>query len=261
MGQATCGGKLSCETFCTQRSRGPGVLREEHVVVMKGKQRLARLSDVLGDHHSDTLTCMSNLAPLLRATGQVDEADLLYRRILTSREAELGTGHPETIQSTCDLAMFLHNQGRLDEAEPLYRRALQEREALMGAEHPDTLSSAADLAKVLHAQGKLEQAEHLYRRILLSDEAQLGGSEDPDTLEHVSNLANILEAQGKLEEAEFLYHRLALILKAQGCSQMMVEESCRSVLREEGWVPDDTNGPAVDSDRDAPGHDAGCARA
>merc|ERR1711920_1045250 len=50
---------------------------------------------------------MSGLAQCLLSTGNIDEAELLFRRVLQWREVMLGIDHPQTLQCKRDLDDFL----------------------------------------------------------------------------------------------------------------------------------------------------------
>ena len=81
-------------------------------------------------------TSLNNLAELYRTQGRYAEAEPLYRRSLTIREAKLGPDHPDVATSLNNLAGLYRAQGRYAEAEPLYRRSLTIREASSGPTTP-----------------------------------------------------------------------------------------------------------------------------
>jgi len=51
----------------------------------------------LGKQHPDTATSLNNLAALLKAKGDYDDAEPLYKRALSICEKVLGKQHPNTI--------------------------------------------------------------------------------------------------------------------------------------------------------------------
>ena len=102
--------------------------------------------------HPYTLTVINDLAILLNDQGNVNEAEILYRRALETREQTLGLEHPDTLTSVNDLGTFLMKQGKLAEAEPLLQRAVEGRKRTLGANHPHTLNSIANLAHLHKAK-------------------------------------------------------------------------------------------------------------
>ncbi|CAE7821773.1 klc-2, partial [Symbiodinium necroappetens] len=69
---------------------------------------------------------------MYRLMGQLDKAEPLQRRVLSSQEASLGQMHNVTVSSVTHLAHLLKEKGRYVEAEALYRRALMTRETKYG---------------------------------------------------------------------------------------------------------------------------------
>lgn len=92
----------------------------------------------------------------LNGQGRYVDAEALYRRALTIREARLGAHHPETAQSLNNLATNLRSQSRYGDAEPLLRRALSIYDARLGANHPETALTLENLTGI---ELKLSQFE------------------------------------------------------------------------------------------------------
>jgi len=89
-----------------------------------------------------------------------DEAELLFRRALASRERVLGPEHPSTLGSVDGLAMALlyresriqwFGKGAYEEAEQLSRRAVRELESKLGSEHPATRRARSLLVRLRFA--------------------------------------------------------------------------------------------------------------
>jgi tetratricopeptide (TPR) repeat protein len=123
----------------------------------------------------------------LRTKGDLDAAELLYRRALQARERKLGPEHPDTLVSVNNLAAFLYAKGDYDGAAPLFRQSLEARERKLGPEHPDTLIGVSWLGYVLQAKGDLAAAEPLLIRAAHGNEKKLG-PEHPYTTLSVCNL-------------------------------------------------------------------------
>jgi tetratricopeptide (TPR) repeat protein len=115
---------------------------------------LDHLDSTLNPDHPATLGSVNNLAFLLRARGDLDGAEPLFRRALASYEAKLGPEHPDTLRSVNNLAFLLQARGDLDGAEPLFRRALAGFEKKLGLEHPNTRIVHDNLAALLRARGE-----------------------------------------------------------------------------------------------------------
>ena len=104
----------------------------------------------------------------LRDLGQMDEAELLLQRAVTSAESQLGPSHPDTLRTVHTLG----SSERL-EAELLFRRALKGHEAQLGAQHQWTLDSINGLAKLLEAKASFAEACAAGRRCAKTCEFRL----------------------------------------------------------------------------------------
>ena len=64
---------------------------------------------------------------LLKAKGQLDDAEDVLKETLHEKRAALGERHPSTLISMNNLGKLFEAKGRDDEAEGLYRDVLQAR--------------------------------------------------------------------------------------------------------------------------------------
>jgi len=125
-------------------------------------------------------TFLRQVTPLGKGAARMDDsgkyadAEPVYNKALTVREAVLGPKHPDTAQSYNYLAACLDANGKSQNAEPLHRKALAIREELLGSKHPDTAQSYNNLAFNLNAQGKARDAEAFFRKALAIWEEVLG---------------------------------------------------------------------------------------
>ena len=71
--------------------------------------------------HPDTLGSINNLASVLTSQGRYEEAERLYRQVLTLRDETLGKEHPDTLRTLNNLALVLTDQGKYEEAERIHR--------------------------------------------------------------------------------------------------------------------------------------------
>ncbi|CAK9093427.1 Kinesin light chain (KLC) [Durusdinium trenchii] len=153
----------------------------------------------------EILTSLNNLAVLLKAEGQLPEAEELYRQALSGRRRALGDLHPDTLTSINNLATLLASTGRSDEAETLYFEALEGCRKTLGEDDLDTLYSADNLGLLLFREGRAEEAEPYFRRAQQGFLRQLGRL-DPEHLRSEDglrdNLAVTLMALQRYDEAE-----------------------------------------------------------
>ncbi|CAE8677531.1 unnamed protein product [Polarella glacialis] len=151
-----------------------------------------------GPRHSlDELVHAENLAAVLQAAGDIQEAEVLVRRALSGLEVAFPASAKDIRPAGARgrLAQLLHLQGRSAEAEPLLRSALKAYEDSLGRDHPQTLGCVRNLAVMLKQlpssrhREVLPEAEALLRRASEGYEASLGSSH-PDTERARRNLAN-----------------------------------------------------------------------
>lgn len=119
--------------------------------------------EVLGEKHPVTLAAMNNFAHTLEATGDINEAVAVCRRVHEIFADTKGENHADTLLTQHNLAYLLERAGDLKGAEEQARRSLAGREATLGKEHEDTLTSVYNLAELLEAQGKIIEAEKLFK--------------------------------------------------------------------------------------------------
>ena len=141
------------------------------------------------------------------------QAEPLYQRALSIKEAALGRNHPSIAVPLHNLALLYSEQGLYDRAEPLYQRALALREEALGKKHPDVAQSLNGLADLYVKQGRYGRAEPLYRRALPLLEAA-HGKNHPEAAQSLSGLANLYVQQGRYSRAEPLYQRALPMLEA-----------------------------------------------
>jgi len=165
----------------------------------------------LGAEHADTLASRNNLALVLKALGQLKEAEAEHRAVREALQRVQGPEHPHTLTNRNDLARVLRTLGRLPEAEAEHRAVCEALHRILGPEHPDTLAARGDLARVLQAMGRLDEAEDEHRAVLLIRDRLLG-PEHPSTLASRGSLASVLHDLGRLAEAE-AEHRAILDIR------------------------------------------------
>jgi tetratricopeptide (TPR) repeat protein len=162
-----------------------------------------QLSQRLGAGHPRALTSAANLATILRALGDHQQARTLNEDTLTRSRSILGDNHPSTLISANNLAYNLYALGDYQQARALNEDTLTRRRSILGDNHPDTLTSASNLADTLHSLGDHQQARTLNEDTLTRRRSILGDNH-PDTLTSASNLAKNLHALGDPQQARTL---------------------------------------------------------
>jgi tetratricopeptide (TPR) repeat protein len=181
------------------------------------------------DYSSETgpefylMSASLNLAGVLRARGEIDEAITFYRDTLAKSSQKPGDEHASTFLTKELLASALRMKGDIGGANSLHEQAMQtqrlaQREPdqdtlaamrrLMGNTWPDTLVLISDAGARAGALGNLEQAEALLREALAGQRRKLG-SNTVDTLLTIDRLREVLVRRGLLNEAEALEKELA----------------------------------------------------
>jgi tetratricopeptide (TPR) repeat protein len=146
-------------------------------------------------------TQQSNLALVLQALGQLEEARDLLRAVLESTKNTFEPGHPKIAISQSNLAGVLHDLGQLEEARDLFRAALESDQKTFEPGHPSIAGSQSNLALVLKDLGQLEEARDLLRTALETCEKNLEPGH-PNIATVQSNLALVLQDLGQLDQLE-----------------------------------------------------------
>ncbi|MEU2106420.1 tetratricopeptide repeat protein, partial [Nocardia sp. NPDC019255] len=136
---------------------------------------------------------MLGLGHLLRKRGGLDEAETWYHRALDT--------NPNSTYTMVSLGEISKARSNLDEAETWYHRALDT--------NPDDASAQDRLGDLFKARGDLDEAETWYRR-----------AADADYEYAIVSLGDLFKARGNLDEAETWYHR-ALDTNPDGTSAMV----------------------------------------
>ena len=126
---------------------------------VRGKER------VLGKENPDTLRSMSNLAMLLEAQGNVDEAKIMFAQCLELRTVALGKNHVETLSSRAAVAGCLLKNGAIERACNEYQLVLTGYITTLGPSSPMSIQAMADLAYCLMAHEKMEDALEMYKKV------------------------------------------------------------------------------------------------
>ena len=199
-----------------------GQCRDEYRDALSLELLSARLQTERTDGEA-TISTLDTLASELQTQGKHDEAEPLYREVLTVERETLGNRHPSTLISTSHLGSLkdkgeLLDKGlsfselvlqRISMAKGELAEALEGRRETLGNRHPRTLVSIGNLSMLLRAKGDLAAVEPLLREALEVRRETLG-NRHPKTLLSIHNLGLLLEAKGDLATAELLLRRKTL---------------------------------------------------
>ena len=134
------------------------------------------------ERNSGSFIARNNLANLLFARGQVNEAIVHYRRALELQ--------PDGEAVAYNLGQALFAKGQVDEAIAYYRQAMDLK--------PDGAVIAYDLGNALFSKGQVDEAIACYRRAL---------DIQPDGPAIACSLGNALLAKSRVDEAIACYHK------------------------------------------------------
>lgn len=171
------------------------------------RDEIADLGEAFSHDPLITATLRATLANILAQTGELQEAEDLYRDLIRFflDSTEHGRNHPTTLSCQSNLGYILSEQGKNDEAGTILRKAVADQESLKGKDHPDTLQSAYILSSFLsgireHAEARpiLEHVTEVRKRILSENHTE--------TLKTMNNLACVYCDLEMLDQAEQLHN-------------------------------------------------------
>lgn len=133
-----------------------------------GEQTLAGYRRVVGEQHTFTYVGMTDLAIVLRMTGDYQRARELDEAALhgMSTAAALGPDHPYTICTTVNMSNNLALAREHEAAVALLSGTWERARRVLGPEHPEALACAANLALDLEATGQVAAARELREETL-----------------------------------------------------------------------------------------------
>jgi serine/threonine protein kinase/tetratricopeptide (TPR) repeat protein len=167
------------------------------------KEALAIATEKLGPSHTDTLVCLNNLAMVLMDEGRLEDAEVLFRKILEFKRAP-GAERSNLPAAINNLVDVLRTQGKInDEVENLQREALTEQRRTGGEKDTRVAGLMDNLGKILELRNKLEEAEK-YQSDALALRRELFGNDHPDVVMSLINLSHVVIERKKEAEGEEL---------------------------------------------------------
>ena len=155
---------------------------------------------VLEDDHAYVLLGLQNRAMLAAEMGDLETAEINYRRAYEGRLKAEGSQANSTLVAEHNLATILEALGRYEEAEPLYRNVYDLSVKLSGPDNPDILVTAHNLAFLNWSMGKTDEAEPIFRDTLERC-IKVFGDAHPGTFTCTRSLCNMLNDLGRADEA------------------------------------------------------------
>ena len=129
---------------------------------------------IRGMAFADTLMAGHNLATILGAAKNDEEAFEVFNEILPARKAVLGEDHPDTLMTKTILANNLVDAARHQEAEQLYQDALRAGDQRFQKRNPIGMLAIAGLIKLRTADEDFESAIKLAKKSIEYAEAKYG---------------------------------------------------------------------------------------
>jgi tetratricopeptide (TPR) repeat protein len=144
-------------------------------------------------------------------TGQLDQAEEAYRKVVTLGEAN---GDMAVIaMGTGNLGLLYRTRGDLDRAEEMYKKALAINEQLGRQE--GMADQYGNLGNIYQTRGELGRAEEMHKKSLVIEE-QLGRQEG--MANQYGNLGLIYRTRGELDRAEEMLKKALALFKAVGAA-------------------------------------------
>ena len=149
-----------------------------------------------GRNAPGTLSSLNQLAIDLRETGELEEAETLFRELLEARRQVLKPSDFGIGQALGGLAKTLEEAGRLEQAAAIAQQALDHRHEHEGPDSWWTNRKRLDLARLLQKLGRDAEALPLLEQL----QASLGNLDHPDDevphlLAAACDLLNLITAE------------------------------------------------------------------
>ncbi|HNJ42456.1 MAG TPA: CHAT domain-containing protein, partial [Acidobacteriota bacterium] len=181
---------------------------------------------VFGPDHPSVARGLSNLGLLYRNKGDVENAEIFFRRSLAIREKTLGPDHPEVANLYSFLAGLYRHRGDYQQAESFFLRDLAISEKALGADHPRVASTLNNLAALYRVKGDISKAIAYQVRANNATERDLlrnlvTGSENQkmlylETTNYRTNQTISLHLQSAPQDQAALQAAITVILRRKG---------------------------------------------
>ena len=175
------------------------MLRRHSEAIPLRRRELAWCRKQNGDTDPGTFTSINALAIDLRENRELEEAEMLFRELVTTCQQVLEPGDFLIGRALRGLARTLEEAGKLEEAVSFAHQALDHRHAHEGPDAWVTNRNRLDLAQVLHKLGRSAEALSLLDQLQHS----MGGIAEPEQ-EDRDLIEAAVELRGKISSSELL---------------------------------------------------------
>jgi tetratricopeptide (TPR) repeat protein len=173
-------------------------------------RQIVAVAERFGSKDLRLATSVNNLAAVCDSLGKAEEAEALYRRVLSIREAALGPDDPSVAKSLNNLAAFRQYDSGQGEIGPLLERALEIRKKAVGLDPAWVAQSFDNLGLYNFVEGRDAEAEKFWKQSLEIREKL--GSKSPDIAMTLASIGFAELAQGKRDEAKSFVERASAAL-------------------------------------------------
>ena len=154
----------------------------------------------LGSQHREVASTLNDLAMVMQAQGDYDEAEAKYREALAINRKLHRSEHPDVASALGNLAFLLSDQGAYEEAAKWHSESVAILEKTLDEGHWHTANAKAHYANCLTKLGRYQEAEELllaahpvFRSVM--------GEQNMRTQRAIRLLIELYEAWSKPEKA------------------------------------------------------------
>ncbi len=187
-------------------------MKQAYFPAVKVARKLLELQrKVSGEAALETQRRKQMLASMLSASGDLLEANKLYKELLKTAEQTHGVDSREAMYALMPLVGPLWQQNRMDELEPIYLRMLAMAKQLDGEQSQSYASQLMMYATVLNARNEYSSAQRVYEQTLKIYEAIAKTPYDVALVGPLQALANVYWQTNQRPKAIVLYDRILAI--------------------------------------------------
>jgi eukaryotic-like serine/threonine-protein kinase len=176
---------------------GLGLINEGEPLLLRSLEIHRQL---FGSGHRETARTLYDLAQLLRAKGDFDQAEAHFREALAVQRQLAPKGDIETATTLFYFGAVLFQHGKTEESERANREALEMTRIVAGNDHLMAGLALNQSGLLREYSGDLNAAEQLYRQAL--ETFRRGGAQSAEKSLVLMNLATNLTSQKKFNEAD-----------------------------------------------------------
>ncbi len=174
-------------------------------------KQAADLLEANGDAGSpDLVAALTELGNSDFYAGHLDEADSIFRRVLTLDRRLHGPRHPAIADDLINLGAVQHERGDYAAAERYYREALAITWAFYGPDRPETASNLTMLGRTLMFEKKLPEARRVLEQAAAIQE-RVYGPNHPTVASTLNALGSVALLEDSLPVARRIFQRVLAI--------------------------------------------------